>query len=175
MSDATIMQWQTRWKSLLDPLLKSTSSSPVNLQLSPSSGNHTIPATGLPVPVADATVTLTTTGNPVSLSIVAPTTPTMVGIDSAFIWTTTGVTGASDYGFAEIILLRNGAQIFSHSYAVSGAQGAGNTMTIPSCTTDIDLPSAGKYDYSIAIAVFVSGNYQFSINEIALSAYELGT
>lgn len=102
--------------------------------------------------------TLTTTGRPVSLSLIPVASTSTDSNTSAF-----SVTNSSTFIVA---LFRDTTQVSSTQY------GGTNAIEAPGQFTAIDLPSAGTYTYTLQARI-ASSNGVINISNVALMAYEI--
>lgn len=133
-------------------------------QISSSSGSFS--STGVtPTDVTNLTVTITTTGRPVCVSI----TPDTSGNGGSFV----AVLASGTSALAHINLVRASSTIAQASIGV-GFAGANqvSSVTVPSVLTIIDPVVAGTYTYKVQ-ALAGSAGAQVQVNTAILIAYEL--
>lgn len=143
-----------------------TSLAALGQQVSNSSGSYTTTSTSL-VDVTNLTVTITTTGRPVFIGLVADGTAndSYLGVNGA---------GASDVWQGFFYILEGATNIcrFAMSFQAETASAANNSVNVPlSSLFHIYVPSAGTYTYKVQAKVIAGtvANIAFS----KLIAYEL--
>jgi hypothetical protein len=158
VSTAKIADSAVTTAKILDAAVTQTKRAALGQQVSSSSGNFTTGSTSF-TDVTNLSVTITTTGRPVFLSLNSDGTGngSEIGIVAA-----TGATSGS------IKILRGSTNIYQ---AILGGGTAGTFMP-PSAVICIDTPSAGTYTYKIQCSVFIN-TASFTVQYAQLVAFEL--
>jgi hypothetical protein len=160
--DATVMQWQTRWKALLDPLLqRKINSTTVQLPLG------IVIVTGPSAPdVIVGSGNFSSTGGQVLLNLQSNSQATENNPATLF-WTyfASGAPATPIFS-AEVLLFRDNVLIqVANYYFDEPSLTIGETadLAMPLAMTCIDSPPAGLHVYSVAINANGSqpGNTQF--------------
>ncbi len=116
--------------------------------------------------VTDATVTLTTTGGPVRITLIPSTSPSYI--------TVADTNEAEAGGF--LLVVRDATSLgsqFLYGRTESGSATSDPSIAVPpSSFTWIDTPTAGTYIYKLRFAVFAGGD-SMAVNQIKLFAEEL--
>lgn len=166
IADATIMQWQNRWKSIIDPLLQDTAP---NLQVSPNSSTTTqLILAGTTQNIPNLSVNIKTKGGPVLIWLQgAKVTTAAVPLFAIT------ATGAAMDGISRINTIRDGEIIARSTYDLflPGYAGGGNIDIIP-VTTVIDTPAAGTHTYTMSVQN-LSATCSIATRNLVLVAYEL--
>lgn len=179
--DATVMQWQNRWKSLLDPLLKGSNTPEaivsrndgVNLVQSLGCGSMSVAFSTTNAQITNLTVKFTPLKGPVLITL-QPDLEKFPN-DIAF----SGVPALADSQCAgSLNLFRDGIQITSNFYAtVATTAGAPFTYATNPAVSCLDKPALNvEHVYSLKISSDTSANsLSFFINNFVLVAQELGS
>lgn len=137
--------------------------------LSASSGNFSTTSTTL-VAVTNLSVTITTTGRPVAISLVDDGTASgsYVGVK---------VLASSTFNSAFFALKRGATQLTRIRISAEGAPNTGtasaHSFVPPSSISHLDMPSAGTYTYTLEINSADGTNTTAFVNAAKLLAYEL--
>lgn len=178
IKDAAIMQWQARWKALLDPLLKdrvADTPSP-NLIISKGCGTYTVTTTGV-TQIPNLSVIIKTQGKPVQISLQSDTLSSDPGSASSLILANPSPTAPGAVYDGSFILYRDGAAIaFSDVIFFESTSVNDFELAVPAVFFYLDNQPTGEYTYSLSL-----GNGQFSatpgflsLQGVRLMAQELG-
>lgn len=171
IKDPVITQWQTRWKAILDAIIKksdistatTTNISQLNIQQSASSGSSASILGGSSAFLTNLTVTIKTTGKPVMVQLQAAPQP---GTNTRFGFGQTGPATAS----ARLSFVNN-----SNTITTMRLEYNSTTLgyTYPATVSYVDTPAAGSQTYQVFVQNDASLNFFYV--SMVLIAYELGT
>ena len=129
---------------------------PLGQQISSSSGNFSLSPLGSWVDVTNLTVTITTNGNPVFLSIQAD-------------GSSSGSQLAVVNSVVDIRILRGASVVFLNRFG----SGTGDTVYYPVSINYLDTPSAGTYTYKVQANMSNLAGNAASVRYATLLAYEV--
>lgn len=187
IADATIMQWQTRWKSLLDPVLQAKPNIVVSKDCGVFSASNVNSLS--PAPITNLTVSITTKGGPVLITMQPSVLPggnlqsEELGVVEQFVTLPNNqystLSGTLYLLRGDTIITYNSTNITSF-YNTSGSP-VNYTNGSGAYFTYTDIPPAGRNTYTLAATVNETAapvgatDYVIYVLGCTITAYELGT